>query len=128
QAASFSAHKVGGPTGVGVLVLGRNVAGEALLHGGGQERDIRSGTLNVAGIVGCGAAFEYAVAERESEVARIGTLRDRLLDGLLAVPGIALNGSPTHRVAHNAHVGVPDCDTEALLLALDAQGVQASAG
>ena len=127
-AASFSAHKVGGPTGVGVLTVRRDLPCEALIHGGGQERDIRSGTLDVAGIVGCGVAFANAVAERDDQVARLGGLRDRLLDGLLAVEGVTLNGSTRARVSHNAHVAVRTCDTEALLLALDAQGVQVSAG
>jgi cysteine desulfurase len=127
-ALALSAHKLNGPKGVGVLVLRRDVPCEQLLHGGGQERGVRSGTLNTAGIVGCGAAIELTAATMAAEVPRLRGLRDRLLDGLLAVGGVALNGSVERRLPHNAHVAVDGCDGEALLLALDAAGVAASTG
>lgn len=127
-ALALSAHKFNGPKGVGVLVLRRDLPCEQLLHGGGQERGVRSGTLNAAGIVGCGAAAELTATTGDAEVARLRELRDRLLAGLLAVDDVALNGSAEHRLPHNAHVAVAGCDGEALLLALDAAGIAASTG
>jgi cysteine desulfurase len=127
-ALSLSAHKFNGPQGVGVLVLRRDVAAEPVLHGGGQERGIRSGTLNVAGIVGCGAAAAVAVASMAEEVPRQAALRDRLRDELLAVDGVTLNGHPTARLPSHLAVGVAGCDGEALQLGLDAAGVAVSLG
>jgi cysteine desulfurase len=127
-AAALSAHKFNGPKGVGVLVTRRDHAIQPLLHGGGQERGVRSGTFNAAGIVGCARAATLAAATREAEIPRLRALRDRLLDGLLAVDGVALNGSAERRLPHNAHVAVAGCDGEALLFALDAAGVAVSAG
>ncbi len=127
-ALALSAHKFNGPKGVGVLVLGRDLACEQVLHGGGQERGVRSGTLNTAGIVGCGAAAELTATTRADEVPRLRALRDRLLDGLAAIDGVSLNGSRERRLPHNAHVAIAGCDGEALLLALDAAGVAASTG
>jgi cysteine desulfurase len=127
-ALSLAAHKFNGPKGVGVLVLRRDLPCEQLLHGGGQERRVRSGTLNAAGIVGCGAAAALTAARMPTEVPRLRGLRDRLLHGLLAVDGVTLNGSAEQRLPHNAHVAVEGCDGEALLLALDAAGVAASTG
>jgi cysteine desulfurase len=127
-ALALSAHKFNGPKGVGVLVLRRDLPCEQLQHGGGQERGVRSGTLNAAGIVGCGAAAALTAATMDVEVPRLVALRDRLLAGLLAVEDVTLNGSAAHRLPHNAHVAVAGCDGEALLLALDAAGVAASTG
>ena len=128
SALSLSAHKFNGPKGVGVLVLRRDVAVEPLLHGGGQDRGVRSGTFNTAGIVGCGAAAALTAATAPTEIVRLRGLRDRLADGLLAVDGVTLNGSAQQRLPHNVHVGVDGCDGEALLLALDAAGVCVSTG
>lgn len=127
-ALALSAHKFNGPKGVGVLVLRRDLGAEPVLHGGGQERGVRSGTLNAAGIVGCGAAAELTASTMATEIPRLRGLRDRLLDGLLAVGGVTLNGSAERRLPHNAHVAVSGCDGEALLLALDRGGVAASTG
>ncbi len=127
-ALALSAHKLGGPTGVGVLVLRRDLTPHPVLHGGGQERGVRSGTLNTAGIVGCAAAVDLAVSTSATEVPRLQDLRDRLLLGLTAVPGVTLNGHPTARLPHNVHVAVAGCDGETLLLALDRAGVQVSTG
>ncbi|MBW3602498.1 MAG: cysteine desulfurase [Actinobacteria bacterium] len=127
-ALALSAHKFNGPKGVGVLVLRRDLAATPVLHGGGQERGVRSGTLNTAGIVGCGRAAALAAARLPDEAPRLAALRDRLLDGLLAVDGVTLNGSRRRRLPHNAHVAVAGCDGEALLCALDAGGVAASTG
>lgn len=127
-ALSLSAHKFNGPKGVGVLMLRRDVAAHPVLHGGGQERGVRSGTLNTPGIVGCGAAATLAADTMAGEIRRLAGLRDRLLEILLAVDGVTLNGSASHRLPHNAHVAVAGCDGEALLMALDAAGIAASTG
>jgi cysteine desulfurase len=127
-AVSLSAHKFNGPKGVGILVLRRDVPCEPLLHGGGQERDLRSGTLNAAGIVGCGAAAELAMRAMPSEVPRLRALRDRLVEGLRDIDGVGLNGSATRRLPHNAHVAVDGCEPQMLLMMLDQAGVAASAG
>ena len=127
-ALSLSAHKFNGPKGVGVLVLRRTVPATPVLHGGGQERGLRSGTFNAPAIVGCGAAAELTMADADTEVARLRALRDTLIDGLCVIDGVTLNGSPTARLPHNAHLAVAGCDGEALMAALDAGGVCASAG
>ena len=126
---AVSAHKFGGPKGVGALVVRNGVALEPLVEGGGQERGLRSGTTNVAGVVAMAAALEATVAERPAEVPRISALRDRLVDGLLAsVPGTFENATRTGKIAGNAHVGFPGVEAEALLVLLDQAGVYAAAG
>ena len=127
-ALALSAHKFNGPKGVGVLVLRRDLSAEPVLHGGGQERGLRSGTFNAAGIVGCGAAAALTAETMATQIPRLRALRDRLLGALLGVGGVTLNGSATARLPHNANVAVEGCDGEALLLALDAAGVAASTG
>lgn len=127
-AMSLSAHKFNGPKGVGVLVLRRDARMAPLLHGGGQERGIRSGTLNTAGIVGCGVAAELIVQEAAGEIVRLRRLRDRLAEALVAVGGVTINGSLERRLPHNLNVAVEGCDGEALLFSLDMAGVCASAG
>jgi cysteine desulfurase len=102
---------------------------EPLLHGGGQERGRRSGTHNVAGIVGMAAAMRATVAERDTAVARVGALRDRLADGLLAaVPGAVETGDRRAKVAGSCHLRFAGVESEALLVLLDEAGVCASAG
>jgi len=153
---AVSAHKFGGPKGVGALVVRDGVKVAPILHGGGQERDRRSGTHNVAGIVGMAAAMQATGAERDATVLRVGALRDRLVDGLLAaVPdsaetgiapssgpagiapssgpaGIAPSsgpaGSRSAKVAGNAHLSFVGIESESLLVLLDGDGVCASAG
>ena len=127
-ALALSAHKFNGPKGVGVLVLRRDLAAHSVLHGGGQERGVRSGTLNTAGIVGCGVAAELIATAQPREIPRLRGLRDRLLGDLLGVGDVTLNGDPVRRLPHNAHVAVGGCDGESLLLALDAAGVAVSTG
>ena len=127
-ALALSAHKFNGPKGVGVLMLRRDVGAQPVLHGGRQERGVRSGTLNTAGIVGCGAAAALTVRTMDAEIPRLRTLRDRLVAGLLAIDGVTVNGSMTARLPHNVHVAVAGCDGEALLLAHDAAGVAVSTG
>ena len=128
SAVALSAHKFNGPKGVGVLALGRDVPVVPLQHGGGQERGIRSGTFNAAGIAGCGAAAALTASTGTQEIPRLQGLRDRLLDEMLAVEGVTLNGSSEHRLPHNINVAVAGCSGEALLLSLDAAGVCASTG
>jgi cysteine desulfurase len=126
---SISAHKFGGPQGTGVLAVRGDVALAPVIHGGGQERDRRSGTHNVAGIVGLAAAMGATVASREATVARVGRLRDRLADDLLAsVPGAVETGDRAHKVAGNCHLCFAGVESESLLVLLDDAGVYASAG
>jgi cysteine desulfurase len=125
---SLSAHKFGGPKGVGVLAVKDGSAIEALIVGGGQERERRSGTHNVAGIVAMAAALACTDAERAEEVARIGALRDRLVGGLTSrLPGVRETVPPTAKVAGAAHVMFESVESEALLFLLDEAGVCASA-
>ncbi len=126
---SVSAHKFGGPKGVGALVVRDGVALRPMLHGGGQERGRRSGTYNVAGIVGMAAAMEATVSSRAVTVARVAPLRDRLADGLLtAVPDSLETGDRAAKVAGNCHLSFAGVESEALLVLLDGAGVGASAG
>jgi cysteine desulfurase len=127
-ALSLSAHKFNGPKGVGVLMLRRGVPAMPVLHGGGQERGVRSGTFNTAGIVGCGAAAALTVATAATEIPRLRALRDQLIAGLCAVDGVTVNGSPQARLPHNVNVAVAGCDGESLMLAMDAAGVCVSTG
>ena len=125
---SLSAHKFGGPKGVGVLAVKDGSAIEALIVGGGQERERRSGTHNVAGIVAMAVALACTDAERAEEVVRIGALRDRLVGGLTSrLPGVRETVLPSAKVAGSAHVMFEDVESEALLFLLDQAGVCASA-
>jgi cysteine desulfurase len=129
SALTISGHKLGGPVGVGALVLGRDVPCAPLLHGGGQERDIRSGTLDVPGIVAFATAVEAAVKHREDTAARVGALRDELVRRVVAlVPDAIYNGPDTDRLPGNAHFSFPGCEGDALLLLLDAQDIACSTG
>ena len=126
---SVSAHKFGGPQGVGALVVRDGVELEPLVLGGGQERGLRSGTHNTAGIVGLAAALREAVDTRDETVRRLGELRDRLADGLLSrVPGCTETGSRDRKVAGICHLCFEDVDAESLLMLLDQAGLYASAG
>ena len=125
---SISAHKFGGPKGVGALIA-RDVEVRPIIHGGGQERDRRSGTHNVAGIVGMAVALQLTVDTRAATVRRVARLRDRLVDRLLhEIPATVETGDRTQKVAGNCHVRFEGIESEALLLLLDAAGVCASAG
>jgi len=126
---AFSAHKVGGPKGVGALYVRRGTRLHPLLHGGGQERGMRPGTEDVAGAAGFAAAAEGAEAERETAMARIGVLRDRLEAGLrAAVPGLVVNAAGAPRLPTIGNVSVPGADPEALLMGLDLEGIAVSSG
>src|SRR5690606_3097616 len=117
---SFSAHKSYGPKGVGALYVRRSpdVRIEALIHGGGHERGMRSGTLATHQLVGMGEAFALAGSQMQAETQRISTLRDRLLAGLAGLEGVSFNGSTEHRVPHNLNLAFAGVDGELLLLAL----------
>jgi cysteine desulfurase len=128
-ALTLTGHKLGGPVGVGALLLGRDVAATPLLHGGGQERDVRSGTLDTAGVVAFSVAVETAVKAQQQYAARIGALRDDLVARVRsAVPDAILNGDPVNRLPGNAHFSFPGCEGDALLLLLDAHGLACSTG
>src|SRR6266545_3617774 len=123
-ALTVSGHKLGGPVGVGALLLGRDVACVPLLHGGGQERDVRSGTLDVPGIVAFATAVEVSVKAQVERAYRLAALRDELIARVrAAVPEAVLNGDPVDRLPGNAHFSFPGCEGDALLLLLDAAGV-----
>ena len=126
---SVSAHKFGGPTGVGVLALRRPVPLAPVLFGGGQERERRSGSHDVAGIVATAAALGVTVGDRDATSARVAALRDRLVDGLLAaVGGSVVTGRREGTVAGHAHLRFAGIENEALVVLLDDAGVDASAG
>ncbi|MEV0645760.1 cysteine desulfurase family protein [Phytomonospora sp. NPDC050363] len=128
-ALTVTGHKLGGPAGVGVLLLGRDVPVTPLLHGGGQERDVRSGTLDVPGIVSFAAAVRVAVAEQAATAERLARLRDDLIARVrAAVPDAILNGDPVDRLPGNAHLSFPGCEGDAILMLLDAAGVQCATG
>lgn len=126
---AISGHKFGGPKGVGVLVARAGVALDAEIEGGGQERGLRAGTVNVAGVVALATALRITNERRAEETARIVRLRDRLRDGLVAtVPDTFLNGAPEHTTAGHLHLGFRGVESEALLLMLDQRGLYAAAG
>jgi len=127
--AAFAAHKIGGPKGTGALYIRRKTALEPILHGGGQERDLRSGTPNVAGIVGMSVAADIAATEVEEESERLSDLRDRLQSGVVdAIGGVKVNGAGAPRVPGTVNVCIEGLEGESLLLMLDARGVAASSG
>lgn len=126
---SISGHKFGGPKGVGVLVVRDGVDLLAEIEGGGQERGLRAGTVNVAGAVALARALQVTDERRAEEVERARRLRDRLGAGLRAArPDAFLNGDADRKVAGNLHLGFPGIEAEALLLMLDRTGVCAAAG
>ncbi|MFF5855182.1 cysteine desulfurase family protein [Streptomyces sp. NPDC012751] len=130
-AMTVSGHKVGGPYGIGALVLGREHTPVPVLHGGGQERHVRSGTLDVPAIASFAVAGRLAAARREWFAREIGALRDQLVDAVrAAVPDAILGGDPAPggRLPANAHFTFPGCEGDSLLLLLDAQGIECSTG
>lgn len=129
-AASIAAHKFGGPTGIGALLLRRDIACVPLLHGGGQERDVRSGTPDVAGAVAMAAAAQEAVDSLDAYRIRVAALRDRLVDGVRrAIDDVVLNGAVEEdRLPGNAHFTFRGCEGDALLMLLDAKGIECSTG
>ncbi|QYC44617.1 Cysteine desulfurase [Nonomuraea coxensis DSM 45129] len=129
DALTLTGHKVGGPMGAGALLLARGLTPVPVQHGGGQERDVRSGTLDAPAIAGLAAAVHTAVARQEEQSRRLTALRDELIERVRrAVPGVVLNGHPTERLPGNAHFSFPGCEGDALLMLLDAKGVECSTG
>jgi len=126
---SVNAHKFYGPKGVGALYVRRGTRLVTLQTGGGQERGRRTGTENVAGIVGLGVAMRLAAERRASEAERQTRLRDRLVEGIVErVPGALLTGHPTQRLPNNASFCFPGTQGEALVVALDLEGFAVSSG
>lgn len=126
---SISAHKFGGPKGVGVLYIRRGTRIDSLIHGGEQERGLRAGTENVPGIVGMGKAIEIAGRNMKENAEKTAWLRDRLINGIKKeIPGTQLNGAKEGRLPNNCSVSFERIDGEALLLRLDLAGIAASSG
>jgi cysteine desulfurase len=131
DALTVTGHKIGGPVGAGALILGRGASPVPVLHGGGQERDIRSGTLDAPAIRAFAVAAEITARRRGDEARRLAALRDDLIRQVLAaVPDAVLNGPPPgpDRLPGNAHFSFPGCEGDALLLLLDARGIACSTG
>ncbi|MBW0135790.1 cysteine desulfurase family protein [Pseudonocardia abyssalis] len=137
DALTLTGHKLGGPYGAGALLLGRTVELTPLLHGGGQERDVRSGTLDTPAVVGLATAVELSVADAPRRAAMLTGLRDDLIGKVRATIGDAtLNGDPgtgvvdggPSRLPGNAHLSFPGCEGDSLLMLLDAHGIECSTG
>ena len=132
DALTLTGHKVGGPFGVGALVVRRELDVVPLVHGGGQERDIRSGTIDPPAIAGFAAAVELAVKQQAEHAARVSALRDDLVRRVIeAVPDAHLHGASLdggERLPGNAHLGFPGCEGDSLLMLLDARGIECSTG
>ncbi|WP_062467148.1 cysteine desulfurase family protein [Demequina maris] len=131
DALTVSAHKVGGPVGVGALLARRGLPLVPVAHGGGQQRSVRSGTLDAPGAAAFAAALDDAVAERDAERARLERLRTHLVEGMRArVPEATVSGpaDPAHRLPGIVHLVVPGARAESVLFLLDAAGIAASSG
>jgi cysteine desulfurase len=137
DALTLTGHKLGGPYGAGALLLGRSVELTPLLHGGGQERDVRSGTLDTPAVVGLATAVEASVADAPRRAEVLAGLRDDLVGKIRAgVPDATLNGDPgtgvidggPSRLPGNAHLSFPGCEGDSLLMLLDAHGIECSTG
>lgn len=125
---AISSHKLYGPQGVGALYVRDGVRLEPSVFGGGQERGLRSGTHNVAGIVGLGEAALLAAGELEERGAREREMRDRIVAGATSLAGVRLNGHPGKRLSNNAHFSVEGVEAEGLVLFLDALGYAVGSG
>ena len=133
HAMTISGHKLGGPLGVGAVLLTRGATPTPLIHGGGQERDVRSGTFDTPAIAGFAAAAVEFTENRSQRVPRVSALRDELIAGVIeAVPDAQVNGDPRldaqWRLPANAHLSFPGCEGDSLLMLLDAYGVHCSTG
>lgn len=126
---SASGHKLNGPKGIGILYASQSAALSSFMHGGGQERGLRAGTLNVPGIVGMGRAAALAREEMAVHVRDITAMRNYLIDSLVNdIPGVSLNGHPTDRLPNNVNISFRDIDSRSLLVLLDQHGICASNG
>jgi cysteine desulfurase len=131
DAMTITGHKFGGPVGAGALLLARGVQPVPVLHGGGQESEVRSGTLDAPAIRAFAVAAAVMASRRDEEAARLAKLRDDLIAQVLAaVPDAILNGPPAGpgRLPGNAHFSFPGCEGDALLMLLDAKGIACSTG
>jgi cysteine desulfurase len=137
DALTLTGHKLGGPYGQGVLLLRRELACSPLLHGGGQERDVRSGTLNIPAVVGLAVAVQHVVAQAPRRARELAKLRDQLIRRVFeAVPDAVLNGDPgdqlidagPSRLPGNAHLSFPGCEGDSLIMLMDARGIECSTG
>lgn len=132
HAVTISSHKIGGPFGVGALILDPSLTLTPIMHGGGQERDIRSGTFDAPAIAAFAVALHHAVTGQADHAAHVRELRDQLVAAVLAaVPGTVLNGASLNgasRLPGNAHFSFPGCEGDALLMLLDAAGIDCSTG
>jgi cysteine desulfurase len=137
DALTLTGHKLGGPYGQGALLLRRDTGCVPLLHGGGQERDVRSGTVNVPAVVGFAVAVQHAVAGVPTRAPELARLRDELIRRVLdEVPDAVLNGDPGHdvvgggpsRTPGNAHLSFPGCEGDSLIMLMDAHGIECSTG
>ena len=131
DAMTVTAHKLGGPIGIGALVACRELDITPLLHGGGQERDVRSGTLGAPLVASFAAALDVACRDRAATTDRLESLRTYLIGGVRAVvPDVVVNGpqDPAARLPHIAHLTFPGCDGDAMLMLLDARGIEVSTG
>jgi cysteine desulfurase len=126
---TISGHKIGAPKGIGAMFIRRGTQIDSMFHGGSQDRGRRPGTENVAYAVGLACAAELAVAEHDTEGARLEALRDALQQGLVArIPDAVVHGREARRAPHILNLSVPGTDSESLLMALDLAGVAASSG
>lgn len=126
---ALSGHKIGAPVGTGALVLRRDARVVPVVHGGGQEREVRSGTLDAAGIAALAVAVRHAVTAQAEHAARMVALRQEFMEGILRVaPDAIINGDPVDRLPANVHVSFPGCEGDTLLMLLDAAGVECSTG
>ena len=126
---SLAGHKIYGPKGIGVLYIRKGVRIHNLIHGGGQERNRRAGTENIASIIGLGKAIELATENLDEHIKKLTVLRDKLIDGLLTIPYSRLNGPRgDKRLPGNVNVGFEFIEGESILLSLDFEGVCASSG
>lgn len=126
---SLSGHKLGAPKGIGAIYIRKGTRISPLIFGGAQEKKLRAGTENIAGIVGLGKAAELAVAEMEKTTKKLTALRDKLIHGILeSIPDSRLNGHPTDRLPGNCNISFSYIEGESLLLLLDALGIAASSG
>lgn len=124
---AISGHKFGGPRGVGVLIVKRSPAPTPLFHGGGQERGLRSGTVDVAGAAGFAAALAEATSTMDAEQQRLGRLKQRLLEQIQTIPDANIN-SPAASLATHINVSFAGCEGDSLIMLLDAHGIAASTG
>jgi cysteine desulfurase len=125
---AVSGHKLYGPQGVGALYVRESTLLEPLIFGGGQERGLRSGTENVAGLVGLGEAARLAGGELEERARHETRLRDTILAGAATIPGVRVNGHPQKRLSNNAHLTVGGVEAEGLVLLLNSLGYAVGSG